>query len=174
MLLLLLLLVPATGIFIVYANFTFSPFFSTIKGLRFTGITTGVLNLFISLAVFIFFDFSSNQLQFVQEYHKISFFDFYLGVDGLSIYFILLTTIVTPISLLSNWRSIVENIKSFVIVILLLETLLLAVFLVLDLLLFYVFFESLASVLLLLFLGILARSLILRWGLKHIFFRFFF
>lgn len=142
MLLSLLLLVPAIGIFIIYTSHAYNPFFSSIGGLKFTAITAGVLNLFISLALFIFFDFSSNQFQFVQEYHKISSFDLYLGVDGLSVYFILLTTILTPISLLSNWRSILENIKSFVIIILLLETLLLAVFLVLDLLLFYVFFES--------------------------------
>jgi len=38
----------------------------------------------------------------VQEYHKIGFFDFYLGLDGLSIYFVLLTTIIMPIALLSN------------------------------------------------------------------------
>jgi NADH-ubiquinone oxidoreductase chain 4 len=88
------------------------------------------------------FDFSNKQFQFVQEYHQVNFFDFYLGVDGLSIYFVLLTTIIMPISLLSNWASINKNIRSFVIIILLLETLLLAVFLVLDILLFYIFFES--------------------------------
>jgi NADH-ubiquinone oxidoreductase chain 4 len=44
----------------------------------------------------------------------------------------MLTTIITPIALLSNWNSISENIRSYVIIILLLETLLLAVFLVLD------------------------------------------
>ena len=47
-----------------------------------------------------------------------------------------------PIALLSNWNSITKNVKSYVIIILLLETLLLAVFLVLDILLFYIFFES--------------------------------
>ena len=52
------------------------------------------------------FDFSSNQFQFVQEYHEISSFDFYLGLDGLSIYFVLLTTIIIPIALLTNWTSI--------------------------------------------------------------------
>jgi NADH-ubiquinone oxidoreductase chain 4 len=88
------------------------------------------------------FDFSNNQFQFIQEYHKVNYFDFYLGIDGLSIYFILLTTIIMPISLLSNWNSITTNIRSFLIIILLLETLLLAVFLVLDILLFYIFFES--------------------------------
>lgn len=54
----------------------------------------------------------------------------------------LLTTIISPIALLSNWYSIDENVLSFVIIILLLESLLLAVFLVLDLLMFYIFFES--------------------------------
>lgn len=88
------------------------------------------------------FDFSINQFQFVQEYHQISYFDLYLGLDGLSIYFVLLTTIITPVALLSNWNSINHNVRSYVIIILLLETLLLAVFLVLDILLFYIFFES--------------------------------
>jgi NADH-ubiquinone oxidoreductase chain 4 len=49
---------------------------------------------------------------------------------------------ITPIALLSNWKSIQDNVRSYVIIILLLESLLLAVFLVLDILLFYIFFES--------------------------------
>lgn len=72
------------------------------KKIKFIALTTSVLNLFVSLIIFIFFDFSSNQFQFVQEYHEISYFDFFLGIDGLSIYFVLLTTIIIPISLLSN------------------------------------------------------------------------
>jgi NADH-ubiquinone oxidoreductase chain 4 len=107
-----------------------------------SGLIITILNLVFSLIIFIFFDFSSNQFQFVQEYHKIGYFDFFLGLDGLSIYFVLLTTIIIPISLLSNWVSIKENVTSYIIIILLLETLLLAVFLVLDILLFYIFFES--------------------------------
>lgn len=78
----------------------------------------------------------------MQEYRDISYFDLYLGVDGLSIYFILLTTLIIPISLVSNWKSITKDVESYVIAILLLESLLLAVFLVLDILLFYIFFES--------------------------------
>lgn len=89
------------------------------------------------------FDFSSKQFQFIEEQYQINYFDIYLGVDGLSIYFVILTTIIMPIALLSNWDSIqTKNVLSFVIIILLLETLLLAVFLVLDILLFYIFFES--------------------------------
>ena len=101
-----------------------------------------ILNLIISLIIYILFDFSNNQFQFIQEHYDLSFYDIYLGVDGISIYFVLLTTIIMPIALISNWNSITNNIKSYLIIMLLLETLLLAVFLVLDILLFYIFFES--------------------------------
>jgi NADH-ubiquinone oxidoreductase chain 4 len=113
-----------------------------IKRLKIISLFISIINLFISLIIFILFDYSSNQFQFVQEYYKISSYDFFLGVDGLSIYFVLLTTIIMPIALLSNWTSINENIRSYLIIIMLLETLLLGVFLVLDTLLFYIFFES--------------------------------
>jgi NADH-ubiquinone oxidoreductase chain 4 len=110
--------------------------------IKYIGLFTSIINLFISFIVFILFNFSSNSFQFVQEYYNINNFDFYLGVDGISIYFVLLTTIIMPIAILSNWNSITENIKSYIIIMLTLETLLLAVFLVLDILLFYIFFES--------------------------------
>jgi NADH-ubiquinone oxidoreductase chain 4 len=140
MLLTLLLIVPMIGILGISTAISYE--YLDISRIKKIGLFTSILNLFISLIVFIMFDFSNNQFQFVQEYHEISTFDFYLGLDGLSIYFVLLTTIITPIALLSNWNSIHENVRSYVIIILLLETLLLAVFLVLDILLFYIFFES--------------------------------
>jgi len=146
--LLTLLLIPLLGIFAISTSNVYiretSLQSSSLKTINIKNIAlfTSFVNLFVSLIIFILFDFSSNQFQFVQEYHEVSSFDFYLGLDGLSIYFVLLTTIITPIALLSNWTSITENVKSFVIIILLLETLLLTVFLVLDILLFYIFFES--------------------------------
>ena len=157
MLLVFLLIIPIIGIFILSTSTynELSP--SHIKPIKLIALTTSVLNLFVSLIIFILFDFSNNQFQFVQEYHQISTFDFYLGVDGISIYFVLLTTIIMPISLLSNWNSISENVKSYVIIILLLETLLLAVFLVLDILLFYIFFESILPPLFIL-IGIFGSS----------------
>jgi NADH-ubiquinone oxidoreductase chain 4 len=137
-----LLLIPLIGIFAISSISSYDVNNLNIKRIKLIGLITTIINLILSLFIFITFDFSTNQYQFVQEYHKINSFDIYLGIDGLSIYFVLLTTIIMPISLLSNWTSIIENIKSFVIIILLLETLLLAVFLVLDILLFYIFFES--------------------------------
>ena|ERR1700744_2053763 len=99
MLLMSLLLIPIIGIF------TVSTISDNSKDLRFSkaiALTASTINFFISLLIFILFNLSSNQFQFVQEYYKISSFDFYLGVDGISMYFVLLTTIIMPISLLSN------------------------------------------------------------------------
>lgn len=142
MLLTLLLLTPLLGIFTISTSMTYNLSNTNIRHIKVIALFTSIINLFISLIIFIMFDFSSNQFQFVQEYHQISYFDLFLGLDGLSIYFVLLTTIITPVALLSNWNSINHNVRSYVIIILLLETLLLAVFLVLDILLFYIFFES--------------------------------
>lgn len=101
--LLSLLLIPLAGIFIISTTMSYDfSNLNVIKKVKFTALSTSIINLFISLTIFISFDFSSNNFQFVQEYHTINYFDFYLGVDGISIYFILLTTIIIPISLLSN------------------------------------------------------------------------
>lgn len=155
---LLLLLVPLVGIGFVTieANYGLS-LVNNIK-LKSIALITSIINLAISLVMFILFDFSSKQFQFIEEHYQISYFDIYLGVDGLSIYFILLTTIIMPIAILSNWNSIQsKNVLSFVIIMLLLETLLLAVFLVLDILLFYIFFESILPPLFLL-IGLFGSS----------------
>jgi NADH-ubiquinone oxidoreductase chain 4 len=141
MLLTLLLIIPLLGIFTISTGISYELSLD-IKRIKIISLTTSLVNLLLSLIIFILFDFSSNQYQFVQEYSQINSLDFYLGLDGLSIYFIMLTTIICPIALLSNWNSIKDNGKSYIIIILLLETLLLACFLVLDILLFYIFFES--------------------------------
>jgi hypothetical protein len=156
--LLLLLLVPLIGIsFLTIEVNSGLSFLNNIK-IKSVALFTLIFNLIISLIIFILFDFSSKQFQFIEEHYKISYFDIYLGIDGISIYFVLLTTIIMPIALLSNWDTIQsKNILSFVIIILLLETLLLAVFLVLDVLLFYIFFESILPPLFLL-IGLFGSS----------------
>ena len=137
-----LLIIPIIGILLITMTISYNNSEKNIKSIKFTALNITILNLVLSIYIYITYDFSINQFQFVQEHHKINSYDFFLGIDGISIYFILLTTLIIPISLLSNWKSISENIRSYVIIILLLETLLLAVFLVLDILLFYIFFES--------------------------------
>jgi len=155
---LLLLLIPLIGVGLVTieANYGLAVI-NNIK-LKSIALTTSIVNLVVSLVMFILFDFSSKQFQFIEEHYQISYFDIYLGVDGLSIYFVLLTTIIMPIAILSNWNSIQsKNVLSFVVIMLLLETLLLAVFLVLDILLFYIFFESILPPLFLL-IGLFGSS----------------
>ena len=103
---------------------------------------TSIIGLWISIFMFSIYDFSTNQFQFVREYHKIDIFNLHLGIDGLSMYFLLLIAIIIPISLLSNWTSITKNEKSYIVTILLLDILLSIVFMALDIILFYIFFES--------------------------------
>lgn len=103
--LLSLLLTPVSGLISIILYNKFSSKFlpvNSLKRTKFIGLLISILNLFISLIIFIKFDFSCNQYQFVQTYHNVNNYDFYLGIDGLSIYFILLTSIIIPISLLSN------------------------------------------------------------------------
>jgi NADH-ubiquinone oxidoreductase chain 4 len=114
----------------------------TIQEAKKIGLISSILTLTISFFIYILFDSSNIYYQFVKEVNQIKGTDIYLGVDGISIYFVLLTTIIMPLVLLSNWNSITYNVKTYIILILLLETLLLAVFLVLNIFLFYVFFES--------------------------------
>ena len=103
MLLVLLLLVPLIGVFVVCTmSYNVEHSVSALRQIKFTALSTSIINLLIALIVFMIFNFSNNEFQFVQEYHKISSFDFYLGIDGISIYFVLLTAIIMPISLLSN------------------------------------------------------------------------
>lgn len=137
MLLSSLLTIPLIGTIIVSSLDSYKN--TSIKSIA---LITSIINLILSLIIFILFNSSTNQFQYIQEHYNVQLFDIYLGIDGISIYFILLTTIIMPIALLSNWDSIKENVKSYLIIMLLLETLLLAVFMALDIMLFYIFFES--------------------------------
>nr|ABU50160.1 NADH dehydrogenase subunit 4 [Beauveria bassiana] len=137
MLLSSLLTIPLIGTIIVSSLDSYKN--TSIKSIA---LITSIINLTPSLIIFILFKSSTNQFQYIQEHYNVQLFDIYLGIDGISIYFILLTTIIMPIALLSNWDSIKENVKSYLIIMLLLETLLLAVFMALDIMLFYIFFES--------------------------------
>ena len=106
-----LLLLPILGIFLISGSISYdtlpaslstkSTFFSNYH-YKIVALVISIANLIISLVIYILFDFSCNQFQFVQEHYDMSFFDIYLGVDGISVYFVLLTTIIMPIAILSN------------------------------------------------------------------------
>ena len=105
-------------------------------------ITTG--EFFLSLLLPIFYDKSKNGYQFIEFHTWFDKFDinYYVGVDGVSIPLILLTTFLVPICLLCSINSIKDIAKEFVIYFLLLESFIIGVFVSIDLVIFYVFFEA--------------------------------
>lgn len=140
-----LLLVPVIGsLFLLPLNENTPESRTTLKQIA---IATSLINLLVSVFLWINFDSSSTSYQFVYEFNKISSFDFNLGIDGTSLYFVLLTTFITPIAIISNYTTINKNLKYFLISFLLLETLQILTFVALDLLLFYIFFESVLPIL---------------------------
>jgi NADH-ubiquinone oxidoreductase chain 4 len=121
--------------------------YKNIELMKQIALITSLINFFISLLLWSQFDSNTTQFQFVSEFYKLNFFQLNFGVDGISLYFVLLTTFVTPIALLSNYNNIKRNNKYFLISFLLLESLQICAFISLDLLLFYIFFESVLPIL---------------------------
>jgi NADH-quinone oxidoreductase subunit M len=113
--------------------------------LRWTALITSLITFALSLWVLKMFNPSDPNLQLVAQYNWITVagwnIQYYLGVDGLSILLLLLTTFLTPISILSTWTAIEERVKDFMIFFLLLELGMNGVFLAQDLFLFYIFWE---------------------------------
>ena len=102
------------------------------------------LTFILSLFVWFFFNKSVGTFQLVTKFFWIPILNlnFSLGIDGISLFFLLLTTLLIPICLLTGWETIKVDLKKYLISFLIMEFFLIGVFCVLDLLLFYIFFES--------------------------------
>ena len=118
-----------------------------LKLMRQIALTTSLINFFVSLFLWYLFDSNNTQYQFISEFNQLNFCQFNFGIDGISLYFVLLTTFVTPVAILSNYYNITSNLKVILISLLLLESLQICAFVSLDLLLFYIFFESVLPIL---------------------------
>lgn len=112
----------------------------TIKGFS---LIISIITMLVSFFVYAAFDPVANGMQFEVNIPWITTFgvNYHLGIDGISLLLIVLTTVLTPLALLSSWNSITEGVKGYYISILLLETGMIGVFCALDLFLFYVFWE---------------------------------
>jgi len=112
--------------------------------LKFIALNTSCITFVISLFLWVFFNKSIGSFQFVNDllWINTSNFNSSFGIDGISLFFILLTTLLTPLCILISWNSVKVNLKEFLIAFLVMEFFLIGVFSVLDLLLFYIFFES--------------------------------
>ena len=113
------------------------------KNSKYVAIFSSLANFFLAIFLWYSFDNSLSSFQFVEKKNWMSgFINFQLGIDVISILFILITTFITPICIFSGIQSIKFKIKEFLIAILLMETLMLGVFCSLDLVIFYLFFEG--------------------------------
>jgi len=112
--------------------------------LKSIALNTSCITFVASLFLWVFFNKSIGSFQFVSDFLwiNISNFNFSLGIDGISLFFILLTTLLIPLCILISWNGIKSNLKEFLIAFLVMEFFLIGVFSILDLLLFYIFFES--------------------------------
>ena len=113
------------------------------KNSKYVAIFSSLANFLLSIFLWYSFDNSISSFQFVEKKNWIEgFINFQLGIDGISVLFILLTTFIAPICIFSGIHSIKFKIKEFLIAILVMETLMLGVFCSLDLVIFYLFFEG--------------------------------
>jgi proton-translocating NADH-quinone oxidoreductase chain M len=138
-LLLYTLLFPIFGILILL----FIPSKNT-KLLKFVALNSACLSFISSLLLWGFFKNSTGLFQFVIKLFWFPNFNinFILGIDGISLFFLLLTTLLIPLCILTSWNSVKFNLKEFLIAFLMLDFFLIGTFCVLDLLFFYIFFES--------------------------------
>lgn len=163
----LLILIPIIGsLFILPMNESCPQNVTQMKKIA---LSSTILNFFISLFIWYKFDSNTTQYQFVTSLEltdTLQFCHLNFGIDGISLFFVLLTTFVSPIAILSNYNNILispkalaadktslghilnkANIKLFLVSFLLLESLQICAFVSLDLLLFYIFFESVLPIL---------------------------
>jgi NADH-quinone oxidoreductase subunit M len=109
---------------------------------RWISLWTTLVTLAFSLVMVWRFDASSAEFQFVEKYNWLGIASYHMGVDGISLPFVILTTALMPICILASWTAIQTRVKEYMIAFLVLETLMVGTFSALDLVLFYLFFEG--------------------------------
>jgi NADH-quinone oxidoreductase subunit M len=110
--------------------------------IRRIALISSLVEFVFSLGLLRYFDSANAEYQFVEYHNWIGdTIHYHLGIDGISLFLVLLTTFLTPIAILCSWESIQENVKGFFVAILMIETAMIGVFVSLDLFLFFTFWE---------------------------------
>jgi NADH-quinone oxidoreductase subunit M len=113
------------------------------RNIRAVALLTTAFTFIVSIFIWTGFDYNNPGFQMVEQANWIGGgISYHMGVDGISMLFVILTTFLMPISILASWESIQTRVKAYMIAFLILETLMIGVFCALDLVLFYVFFEG--------------------------------
>ncbi|HCK33435.1 MAG: NADH-quinone oxidoreductase subunit M [Micavibrio sp.] len=114
------------------------------RNAKYTALFVSICNAVLAGVLLCNFDAGTADFQFVEEHVWFPAFGltYKLGVDGISLFFVVLSAWLTPVCVLASWTSIKKNVKDYMIAFLVLETLMIGTFLALDLFLFYIFFEA--------------------------------
>jgi len=114
-----------------------------VRNTRFVALWTTIITFIVSLVIWVKFDASTSAFQFETKTEWLGgAITYHLGVDGISMLFVILTTFLMPGCILASWGPVKERVKEYMIAFLVLETLMIGVFVSLDLVLFYLFFEG--------------------------------
>jgi NADH-quinone oxidoreductase subunit M len=116
------------------------------RNARNIALSTSIIVFLLSLLLWVYFDPSTAAFQFVEKasWIKIGGFtiNYHMGIDGISLFFVLLSTLLTVLCVAASWQSVHSQVKEYMIAFLVLETLMVGLFCALDFIVFYVFFEG--------------------------------
>jgi NADH-quinone oxidoreductase subunit M len=116
------------------------------RNARNIALSTSLIDFALSLLLWLYFDPNTADFQFVERADWVTLggfqFTYHMGIDGISLFFVLLSTLLTLLSIVSAWEAIQFRVKEFMIAFLVLETLMVGIFCALDFILFYMFFEG--------------------------------
>ena len=136
-----LILLPAIGAFFLF--FSSDKNLKNFNTVKYVALFTSFVNLLISIYLWYLFDPSISSFQFVEDKEWIKgFVNYKVGIDGISILFIILTTFITLLCIVSVNNTIKTRLRDFLIAILIMESFMIGVFCSLDLVIFYLFFEA--------------------------------
>ena len=117
---------------------------SSINNIKNVALWTSVGVFLLSLLIWLQFDNSKSGYQFEEKFRWFNDFNFYyhVGIDGISLFMVILSTFLTPLCILSSWESVKKRVKEYMLAFLFLETVMIGMFASVDILLFYIFFEA--------------------------------
>ena len=117
---------------------------NSINNIKKVALWTSVGVFLLSLFIWLQFDSSNSGYQFQEKFRWFNDFNFYyhIGIDGISLFMVILSTFLTPLCILASWESIKKRVKEYMIAFLILETVMIGMFSSVDILLFYIFFEA--------------------------------
>ena len=117
---------------------------NSLNNIKNVALWTSIGVFLISLLIWLQFDNTKPGYQFEEKFRWFSDFNFYyhIGIDGISLFMVILSTFLTPLCILASWESIKKRVKEYMLAFLFLETVMIGMFASVDILLFYIFFEA--------------------------------